>query len=130
MGLEVGRTAPLVLRPSIGYRFGYLPGIALNCVADGSDYTCDADGPAELMVYGVGRVHSPMFEMSVDYLNRSRTTPVGIGVKAVVEQALGTLPKEAEATFDEGVVSYTVVQSGRFWTATGFRILLNVSVSF
>lgn len=136
VGLELADTQPLVVRTSLGYRFGTVPGVELSCLTDPeSRYRCTqaVDGDAaDLKVYAVGRAHIPMVELSVDYLDRTRTSTVGVGVKVIAEEALGTLPANAQANLPEdgGTISYEVLEGDRTWTATGFRALLNLSLAF
>lgn len=132
VGYELRDTQPLVIRASLGYRYATVPGVELACTAGGDGYACSRDGPADLYLYAIGRAHSPLVELSVDYLDRSRTRTVGAGVKTIVEQALGTVPAtgEARVVAAEDSVTYQVGSGSRAWTATGVRVMLDISLAF
>ncbi len=139
VGARVGRElmigGPLAFRPSIGYRYGYVPGIAFDCFEAGGTYTC-ADpretGRQEVdaQVYAVGRAHIPFVELAVDWRRAGRTTATGLGVKVAVEEALGTVPTPATATVlsDGAEIRYETADPR--WSATGFRMLANFSFAF
>jgi hypothetical protein len=63
LGLEVPGTQPFVLRPSLEYRIGVLPGLELPCADSGADtgetqWTCSPGSPVqELFVYTSGLTH-------------------------------------------------------------------------
>lgn len=134
-GARVGVDLPgphLVVRPSIGWRYGYLPGIELACSAADDAWTCDRAQAPDLLVYAVGRAHVPFAELSVDWLDTTRKSGLGIGVKATGARAFGTLPARDEAAFVSGgsSVVYSVEAPARSWSATGVRMMVNVSLAF
>ncbi len=132
LGTLVPGTQPLQVRPSVGYRYGYVPGIELACLAsDDNTFACNGEPDPELMVYTVARAHIPMIELSVEFLDRTKSRGLGFGVKAVGEMAFGTNPEGATATVaaDGTSVPYTV-GGDRAWSATGFRFLSNLSLAF
>ncbi|MDP2311869.1 MAG: hypothetical protein Q8P41_03125 [Pseudomonadota bacterium] len=139
-GLRVGRElalgGPLALRPSLGVRYGLVPGIGYACdEADGA-LSCTplsaAAGPGEVEIYAVGRAITPFAELSLEYREAGRTTALGVGVKAVVEQHVGTVASPGEAvlfeTPDGTPLPYVATPAS--WTATGIRLLANVSFAF
>lgn len=134
VGYELVLGGPLAARPSLGARYGYVPGIGLVCDEAGGALACvppdDADHALEL--YAVGRAFTPFAELDVEYREAGRTTALGIGVKAVVEHHLGTVASPGDATlFDEPDATplpYTATPST--WSATGVRLLANVSLAF
>jgi hypothetical protein len=132
-GLEIPGTEPLVIRPSIGYRYSTVPGLELQCVTDGTSYTCGTPGaPTDLVVYAVGRAHIPFFELSLAHLDQRRTSGVGLGVKGVAEYAFGTLPKDGEAfaLSDGESLPFEVDPEIKTWNAIGLRALATISVAF
>lgn len=131
IGWELPGTGSIVVRPSLGYRYGYLPGIELGCVSDADAWICGSPAEAELVVYGVGRAHVPLAELAVDLLDPGRKSGVGLGVKVTGERAIGMLPREAFADRSSGeAVHYVVSEADRRWSATGARFLLDVSLAF
>ncbi|MDP2310599.1 MAG: hypothetical protein Q8P18_31560 [Pseudomonadota bacterium] len=145
-GLRVGRElamgGPLALRPSVGMRYGLVPGIGFACdEADGA-LACVpiGDAPAgdaspEVEIYAVGRAFTPFVELSLEYREAGRTTALGVGVKAVVEQHVGTVASPGDAVlFDApdapAASSLSYVAAPNTWTATGIRLLANVSFAF
>ena len=147
-GLRVGRElalgGPLALRPSLGLRYGLVPGIgyacdeadgALACVPKGDFPTEDGDPAVE--IYAVGRAFTPFVELALEYRDAGRTTALGIGVKAVVEQHVGTVASPGEAALVHApdhdgpdAASLPYVATPNTWTATGIRLLANVSFAF
>jgi hypothetical protein len=129
VGFELGADH-LLVRPSLGWRYAYVPGIERACTDDAGGWSCSADGPKELVVYGVGRAQVPFVELSVDWLDNTRKSGLGLGVKMAGERAFGTLPATATADLDGGSVGYSVAEDSRSWSATGVRALLNLSLAF
>jgi hypothetical protein len=140
VGARVGRElmigGPLAFRPSVGYRFGYVPGIPFDCFeGTGPTYSC-ADpretGRKEVdaQVYAVGRAHIPFVELAVDWRRAGRTTAAGLGVKIAIEEALGTVPTPAQATVLSDGTNIRYETTAPRWSATGFRMLTNFSFAF
>ncbi len=139
VGVRLGRElmigGPLAFRPSLGYRFGYVPGIAFDCFEGGATYSCG--DPAETggsevdaRIYAVGRAHIPFLELAIDWRRAGRTTAAGLGVKVAVEEAIGTVPTPATATVLGDEINIRYETSDPRWTATGFRMLANFSFAF
>lgn len=135
VGSELPGTQPLVLRPSVGFRSGLLPGVELACTQGGSGATCgpeDSVSPRELYVYAVGVVHIPYVELAALYNDRSRASGLGVGVKAAAQQALGTVPDAGDAPLLDTAtdVAWTVPPDARPFRATGIRVLASLSYAF
>ncbi|MBK9647563.1 MAG: hypothetical protein IPO67_20785 [Deltaproteobacteria bacterium] len=137
-GLRLGRElmigGPLALRPTLGYRYGVIPGVALGCVGgSGEGLSCDTS-PApsdDWAVYASALAHIPTAELSMNYRRAGRTTALGLGVRAGVDLVLGApqSPGQAQATTRELTVVYTVQDDAAF-RAVGLRMLAEVSVAF
>jgi len=131
VGVLIPGMEPLQVRPSIGYRYGYIAGFELPCADAGDSFACQDGAVADVMLYSVGRAHVPLFELSIELLDRKKSQGVGFGVKGVVEEAIGTLPESAEArrTDNDNPLLYTI-GGERTFTATGFRVTANLSIAF
>jgi hypothetical protein len=137
-GVRVGRElmigGPLALRPTLGYRYGVIPGVALGCVGGGGEgLTCDTS-PAptdDWAVYASALAHIPSAELSMNYRRAGRTTALGLGVRAGVDLVLGApqSPGQAQVTTRDLTVAYTVTPDAAF-RAVGLRMLAEVSVAF
>ena len=139
-GREVLLGGPLSLRPSIGYRYGYLPGIELSCESSdpldafAGPYTCrnpdDADGDPDLRVYAIARTHLPFAELSLDYRQSGRSTAMGMGIKLIGEAVIGSIPEKDRATIKAS--DETVQYSATDTTIRGasVRMLANFSFAF
>lgn len=134
VGYELVIGGPLAVRPSVGARVGYVPGIGLACDdVDGSVACVPPDGGEHaLELYAVGRSVAPFGELTVEYREAGRTTALGVGVKAVVEQHVGRVASPGEATLygdpDATLLPYTAEPAA--WSATGVRLLANLSLAF
>ncbi len=138
LGVRFGRelmvAGPLAVRPSLGYRFGYVPGIPFECSSAGDSYRClppdSGSADPDVLVYAVGRAHVPYAELSMDWRRAGRTTATGVGVRVAVDHARGTVPEtgSAEVHGTETTIEYTA--DGLTWTANGFRMLANFSHAF
>lgn len=135
-GIRVGveaRGPALVFRPSVGYRYARIPGVARGCVTGADDvFGCreGTDG-ADLVVYPIGGAHVPLVELALDWSDRSRKSALGLGVKGIAEHAFGQLPTEGDAVDSRGVsFSWQLDPKERTFSATGFRFLLHVSMGF
>ncbi len=135
VGQELMIGGPLAFRPSIGYRYGYVPGIAMDCFERAGTYECrdprdTGNAEVDARVYAVGRAHIPFIELAVDWRRAGRTTAAGLGVKVTVEEALGNVPTPASATVlsDGSAIDYTTDDPR--WSATGYRMLANFSFAF
>jgi len=133
VGKELMVSGPLAVRPMVGYRYGYLPGVPFECV-EGAQVSCTPPGTLQVepdvLVYAVGRAHIPFVEVSVDWRRAGRTTATGLGVRLVVDQAFGAVESPAEAQIQESgdTIEYTTDDPG--WTTTGFRMMANFSHAF
>lgn len=140
-GLRVGRElalgGPLAFRPSVGLRYGLVPGIGFSCDETDASLACVPLGQAgsrtdDLELYATGRAITPFLELSLDYREAGRSTAVGIGVKAVVEQHVGTVVSPGQVvlldTPDASPLAYAAAPDT--WTATGIRLLANLSFAF
>lgn len=136
-GVRVGREfalgGPVGVRPSVGVRYGLVPGIGFGCdEADGALTCALPDADAEVEIYALGRAVTPFAELSIEYREAGRTTALGVGVKAVVEQHVGTVESPGEALLhdapDATPLPYDAAPAT--WSATGLRLLANVSLAF
>ncbi|MCP4810432.1 MAG: tetratricopeptide repeat protein [Proteobacteria bacterium] len=134
LGKELMVSGPLAVRPGLGYRYGYLPGIPFECIDEASGVACappdELDRDPDIMVYAVGRAHIPFAELSVDWRRAGRTTATGLGVRVVVDQAFGFVPSPGTATVsgDGTTIEYTTADPA--WTSTAIRMMANFSHAF
>ena len=137
-GLRLGRElmigGPLALRPTLGYRYGVIPGVALGCVGGGGEgLTCDTvQRPTDdWAVYASALAHIPYAELSMNYRRAGRTTALGLGVRAGLDLVLGApeSPGVAQVTTRDLTVPYAVQDDAAF-RALGLRMLAEVSVAF
>ena len=134
VGKELMVSGPLAVRPMVGYRYGYLPGVPFECQESATGAICVPPGTLssepDVLVYAVGRAHIPFAELSVDWRRAGRTTATGLGVRVIVDQAFGRVksPAEAEIQGSDGVIEYTTTEPG--WTTTGLRMMANFSHAF
>ncbi len=139
-GLRIGRElvlgGPLAFRPSLGVRYGLVPGIGYACDEDDGALACvpvgGDTGAADVEIYAVGRAITPFVELSLEYREAGRTTALGVGVKAVVEEHVGTVASPGEAVLFDAPdgTPLPYVAAPATWTATGIRLLANVSFAF
>lgn len=131
-GQEVNVGGPVAVRPSIGARYGWTPGIALDCAGDLSGLTCDAPGktPPDARVYAVSPTFAPFVEVSAEYREAGRTTALGLGVKATVEELVGLIPHQGEAVVADGTARVPWTADAVPWTATGIRLHATVDLAF
>ena len=133
-GRELMVAGPLAVRPSIGYRYGYVPGIPFECTAAGDAFRClppDASGmEPEVLVYAIGRAHIPYVELSVDWRRAGRTTASGVGVRIAVDHAFGHVPESGTATVYNSDITLDYTADGLTWSANGVRMLANFSHAF
>ncbi len=134
VGTEVLAGGPLALRPGLGYRYGFLPGVAFDCVDSDAGISCTSQLPEEQVstrYYGIGRVHLPYGQLSIDYRQGGRTNALGVGVRVVVDGVFGDLPIQSQgqrsAAGSEASVPVTI-SDGRF-SAAGVRLLANLSIA-
>ncbi len=134
VGVEVPGTQPVVIRPSLVYRYGSLPGIEVGCSEGDAEWVCFSGdtAPSQLVVYTSGKVHIPGVEIAALYRDRSRARGLGFGVKGSGEFALGTLPAQdtAQRLSDAGPIDYRVDPATRPVQAMGIRVLGAVSYAF
>ncbi|MEY3214467.1 MAG: hypothetical protein RIT28_4948, partial [Pseudomonadota bacterium] len=134
LGRELMIGGPLALRPTLGYRYGVIPGVALGCVSgSGEGLACDTtpDPADDWAVYASAVAHIPSAELSMNYRRAGRTTALGLGVRAGVDLVLGApqSPGEAQVTTRDLTVTYAVDDEADF-RAVGLRMLAEVSVAF
>jgi len=135
LGHEIPVDAPLAVRPSVGYRFGYLPGIGFECVQDVvGAYLCSSassETPSVLQVHGVARVHQPLVELALEYRKAGRTTAFGSGVKFEASYAMGSVPEQTQVVVAGGPadVQDVTIMDGAV-NALGVRMLANLSFVF
>ncbi len=140
-GHEIPVDAPLAIRPSLGYRFGYLPGIGFDCVQDdvgaflcsdsGGGNAVQSDLPPVLRVHGVARVHQPLFELALEYRKAGRTTAFGSGVKFEAAYTVGQVPEQTQVVVEgagQSVQDVTILDGAV--NALGVRMLANLSFVF
>ena len=114
VGIDIPGLQPFVLRPSLEYRLGMLPGLELACAnttaeAPAPTWTCSPGSPVEeLFVYTSGLTHAAGLELAALYQDRSRGNGLGFGVKLGGGAAFATLPKEASAVGPEGPLDFSV----------------------
>jgi hypothetical protein len=145
LGTQIFVNGPLAIRPSVGYRYGHLPGVALDCSATDlvtqTDVVCRAPSSGSdplLRFYTTAPIHVPYAELSIDYREAGRTTAMGVGVQVGVDEVLGVIPASAKATFHDpndpsasgrGTPISVKVADGFFY-GTGLRLLANLSIAF
>lgn len=138
VGHELVLGGPLGLRPSAGLRYGMVPGIGFGCAdgggGDSGDIACVplSDEVAELEIYAVGRAWTPFAELSLEYREAGRTTALGAGVKAVIDHSFGSVASPGEAALfdDSDGATQTFTAEPAVWSATGIRLLANLSIAF
>ena len=145
LGISVGREVvlggPLVIRPALGVRYGFLPGVALACnqvvdeAQDLESYVCEdpdkeRDWDPELYVYSISRVVLPHAGLSLETRRTRATSAVALGMKAVVEPLWGNLPSPAQANVgvDGSPVDY--VTKGEAFQGVSIRILAHTAIAF
>lgn len=135
IGREIALVGPLSLRPSLQYRFGFVPGMGLACSPGDTAYVCVAEDEtaalnlAPVAVFATSATHRPGVELALDYREAGRTTALGTGVKLILDQAFGQLAAQGEATIDnDQIITWTTDQ--RSWTATGVQMFGTFSFAF
>jgi hypothetical protein len=131
-GRELVLGGPLVVRPSLGVRWRRVPGVGLRCdVAAALECTASSK-EADVEVFVVGDAVAPWAELAVQYREAGRTTALGAGVKLQVEEDFGVVDSPGRAVLyddpDAAQYEYTAEPAG--WTATGFRLLADLSLAF
>ena len=127
VGFELPGTQPLVVRPSLAWRYVSLPGFEAAC-ARGATWTCAVDAPVrQLYLYVPTTAHAAAVELAVMYQDRARRSGLGAGAKASGELWFGRLPAAGEASGELGPVSYEVPDAAGSFTAGGVRILATLS---
>jgi hypothetical protein len=143
LGVSLGRElllgGPLVIRPAIGIRYGFLPGVSLACSqivgVEPESYECEdpnqeRDWDPELYVYAISRVQLPFAELSLETRRTGATSAVGLGMKLVVEPLWGNLPSPAQANVgvDASPVDYVTLEDT--FRGTSIRILAHTAIAF
>ncbi|MFH1468623.1 MAG: tetratricopeptide repeat protein [Pseudomonadota bacterium] len=132
IGTEVLLGGPLAFRPSLGYRFGLLPGLPFDCRESHDGLSCAPvleGGDATDRLYATARTHTGTLQLALDWRQGGRVNALGLGVRAAVDQVFGSVPAEgtgAHGGSEEEIV--TSIQDGGFH-ATGIRILANLSLA-
>ncbi len=130
VGVALAGGDPLQIRPSLGYRFARIPGIARDCEG-GSPSGCTPDAAADVVIYGVATAHIALAELAIDVIDRSGGLGFGFGVRLAGEHAWGRLPQSAVATTGGGLeVPYEVADDARPVRAAGARAMLALSLAF
>lgn len=149
LGLRVGTElvlgGPLAVRPSLLYRYGFVPGLGYACLPQDTAWVCSAEDSvaalddAPMAVFATGQAHRPGIELALDYREAGRTTALGTGVRLIVDQAIGSVPASSQALLSEAGLSETAATDGSTiswstsdtsWTATGIQMLGAVSIAF
>ncbi len=130
LGFEWFGGGALAVRPSVGYRYGWLPGVPFDCREDGRSLECAAPGdhPSDATLYAVAPIHVPTLEVAADWREGGRITALGIGVRLAVDQAFGRVPAEIAGEWSDGTLPGGPIRiDGGTFTATGVRVLANLS---
>ncbi len=134
LGTELFVGGPLALRPSLGYRYGLLPGLAFACQEADAGLACapELEGaePASRF-YAVAPFHAAYGELSADYRQGGRANALGIGVRFALEGVFGSAPSSSEGhLYDESKnqVQAIRITDGAF-QAFGIRLLANLSLA-
>lgn len=136
VGLRVGREltvgGPVAVRPSVGARHAWVPGIALHCVGDAGALTCSAPGetPPDALAYVTSPAIAPFLELGAEFRRAGRSTALGLGVKATVEELIGAVPAQGEVVAVESATRIPWTAEGGGWTATGIRLHATVDLAF
>ena len=140
LGREILLGGPLSFRPSVGYRYGFLPGVELSCESSdpldsfSGPYTCRnpevSDGDPDLRVYAIARTHLPFAELALDYRQSGRASAMGLGVKVIGEAVFGNILERDHATIDatNERVQYTAQET--HLRGASIRMLANFSFAF
>ncbi|MCB9778158.1 MAG: hypothetical protein H6742_06315 [Alphaproteobacteria bacterium] len=135
LGYEIPLGGPLAVRPAAVYRVGWQPGLPLACDAQGDSYVCqDASDPAAqqdraALVYATGAAHRPGAELALDWREAGRTTALGLGVRVLVDHAIGQRPETGTARLSDGSeITWTTADTR--WQATGLQLLAATSIAF
>lgn len=133
LGREVYISGPFSLRPSLGYRYGLIPGIALDCTQGTDSLECGVPGATDwtdASVYAVARAHMPYAELSMDYREGGRTNAFGIGLRFAVDGVFAHLPQDSQAAWQDEGGQISVHAPDSAFTSTGLRVLSNFSLAF
>jgi len=132
LGTEVLLGGPLAFRPFLGYRYGLLPGIAFDCRDAQGGLSCQPDldesGVTDRF-YGTARTHVASLDLGVDFREGGRTNALGVGVRIGIDQAFGSVSSASRAAYPgvEDPIDISI-EDGAF-SATGIRILTNISIA-
>ena len=135
LGHELVVGGPLAVRPSLGVRFEQFPGVALGCTtteATSAECAPPSDGSVALTAYADARGFAPYAEIAVEYRQAGRTTALGVGVKAEVEEVFARVPAEGEiaSVTDESAPLVRYQAEDTAFMATGVRLLATVDFAF
>lgn len=124
LGVPLSNAEPWIFRPALTYRMAWIPGMELSCLRQTDAFSCSQGGPADLLLYGVGRAHVPGIELALARIERRRTFSVGFGLRASAERAFGVVPGGglAQPLSDGTDVRYTTDPDDRRFTATGWSV--------
>lgn len=132
-GIRVGPLfddgARFLVRPAVGYRAGTVAGVRLPCGKEGDSWTCGNERTPDVVLYARGPAHVVFVEVAADYLDRQRTSGVGIGVKMQLDHAIVTLPATGESS--RGLVgAWEVEPEARRHGRTSLHVLGTISFAF
>lgn len=132
VGQEVSIGGPVALRPALGARYGWVPGIALDCFGSETALACGDPGktPPDARVYATGTAVAPFLEVAAEYREAGRTTALGLGVKATVEELIGRVPAAGSAVDDATGQPLDWTADTVPWLATGVRLSVTVDLAF
>jgi len=107
----------------------------MDCAsADGATFQCTEPNPLrapDVRLYATGTAIAPGAELSIEYREAGRTTALGTGFKLGVDQAIGTIPDQTHAVvYDDPNAQLSWTATDDRWSATGVRMLANVSFAF
>jgi hypothetical protein len=133
LGTELLLGGPLALRPFLGYRYGFVPGLAFDCHDTRDGLSCQQEMSPEGVTdrfYATGRAHIATAEIGLDYREGGRTNALGLGVRIAVDQLFGAVPSDSVGARPEADDTLDIsLQDGSFH-ATAVRILANLSIAF
>jgi hypothetical protein len=130
IGFELPRTQPVVVRPSVTWRIGQTPGLEVGCAEAGAGWSCSRDAEVrQLYVYSVGLQHQVGAELLIEYLDRSRSSGFGGGVKMATDGLLGAYPRAGTAVAPSGEITYEV-EAPRAYVGLTWRLLAVLSYGF
>jgi hypothetical protein len=129
-GVELPKTQPLVIRPSLTARVGRTPGVELGCTVAGGSYTCATDADVrQIYVYTAALESQVGLELLAEYLDRSRPSGLGAGLKLGGDWVVGHLPTTGVATSGGGDVPFAIT-GPRTFLGAAWRVTLVGTYTF